>query len=160
MGAVQPSLAASTDAPATTRVEGYHFVSSQPAARRGRRPSQLAPYATVRIAGRMTRRGARVDELSVKAPGDARVTVRCRGRDCPVRRQSRMVSASARTSRATRLSFRTMQRHLRAGTVIEVSITKEGMIGKFTRFVIRALKPPLRDDLCLKPGASRPTRCS
>lgn len=115
----------------------------------------MAPYATVRIAGRTTNRGARIDVLSVIAPGDAQVTVRCRGRDCPVRRQSRRVAASARSSRATSVSFRTLQRHLRGGTLIEVSITKDGMIGKYTRFVIRAGKPPLRSDRCLDPGSSR-----
>ena len=146
---------------AAVRVEGNRFVSTGPPPPSGARPAQLAPYATVRIAGRVTRRGARVDVLSVRAPRDSRVTVRCRGRDCPTRSQSRIVSASAPVARAnTRVSFRTMQRHLRGGTVLEVSVTKDGMIGKFTRFVIRAGKPPLRSDLCLAPGSVRPTRCA
>jgi len=146
---------------AAVRVEGNRFVSTGPPPPSGARPAQLAPYATVRIAGRVTRRGARVDVLSVRAPRDSRVTVRCRGRDSPTRSQSRIVSASAPVARAnTRVSFRTMQRHLRGGTVLEVSVTKDGMIGKFTRFVIRAGKPPLRSDLCLAPGSVRPTRCA
>ena len=146
---------------AAVRVEGNRFVSTGPPPPSGARPAQIAPYATVRIAGRVTRRGARVDVLSVRAPRDSRVTVRCRGRDCPTRSQSRIVSASAPVARAnTRVSFRTMQRHLRGGTVLEVSVTKDGMIGKFTRFVIRAGKPPLRSDLCLAPGSVRPTRCA
>ena len=53
-----------------------------------------------------------------------------------------------------------MQRHLRGETVVDVSITRADAIGKFTRFVIRAGKAPLRSDLCIAPGASSPVRCS
>lgn len=144
---------------AVTRVDGDRFVSSDPPSR-ARRPGQLAPHATVRIAGRMTRRGARVGLLSARAPGDAHVTVRCRGRDCPVRSQSRLGSASARRTASRTMRFQTLQRHLRAGTLIEVAITRDDAVGKFTRFVIRAGKPPLRRDLCIRPGATRPSRCA
>lgn len=114
----------------------------------------------MRIAGRITRRGARVNLLSVRAPRDSWVTVNCRGRDCPARSQTRRVSAAAQRPATQTMRFSSMRRHLRGGTVVDVSVTSDGAVGKFTRFVIRAGKAPLRSDLCIPPGASSPVRCS
>src|SRR3954469_23262411 len=49
-------------------------------------PRMLRPFPVVRIRGALTADGARVSLLSVRGPKGARVTVVCRGRDCPVRR--------------------------------------------------------------------------
>src|SRR5204863_2873426 len=46
----------------------------------------LASFTVVRLAGKVTRRGTRIRELSVNAPGGSRIEVRCRGRGCPFRR--------------------------------------------------------------------------
>ena len=73
---------------------------------------------------------------------------------CPRRRARRSSSAATspparcaacrtiaqRTGRAIR--FRRFERRLRAGVVLSVSVTREGSIGKYTRFAIRRGKPP------------------
>ena len=142
---------------AQTTVTGNSFVSQDVRRRR----AQVGPFATVRIKGRFHRRGARIRMLTVTAPRASTVTVRCRGRGCGARSQSRVVPAAAEQVPATkRLRFSNVERNLRAGTVIEVSVTQADAVGKFTRFVIRGGKPPLRRDLCLAPGSTRPTRCS
>ena len=51
------------------------------------------------------------------------------------------------------------RRHLRAGTVLEVFVTRRAMIGKYTRFTIRRMKAPLRVDRCTAPGVARVRRC-
>jgi hypothetical protein len=51
------------------------------------------------------------------------------------------------------------RRTLRPGAVVQVFVTQRGAIGKYTRFRIRAGKPPSRVDRCLPPGGKRPVRC-
>jgi hypothetical protein len=112
----------------------------------------LSPFPVVRLAGRLTRSGADVSSLVVQAPRGTRVSLRCHGRRCPYKR------AAAR-SRKGQVRFRRLQRFLPAGTVLELSATKRGTIGKYTRFRIRAGHSPLRVDRCLKAGAKKPVRC-
>jgi hypothetical protein len=121
----------------------------------GRALELMRPFPIVRIVGRLTRSGARIRLLAVRsAPRGAKVTVRCRGRQC-----GRLRTASkVLTSGSTR--FRSYQRRVRAGARIQVYVTQAGKIGKYTRFLIRAGKPPARVDRCLMPGRARPVPCA
>jgi len=110
----------------------------------------LKPFPVIRIRGWVTARGARISLLSVRAPRGSRVSVRCRGVRCPLRRQVRS---------AGRVRLKRLQRYFRAGVSIEIRVTKGQAIGKFTRIAIRKGKRPFRRDLCLVPGAKRPTKC-
>jgi len=56
--------------------------------------------------------------------------------------------------------LRPFERELRAGTRLEISVTKPGYIGKFTVIVIRRNAAPWRSDRCLEPGAKRAVRCA
>jgi PKD domain len=119
------------------------------------RPLRLArmrPFPLVRIAGIVLPNGADVRILSVRALRGARVRVRCRGRGCPVRSLTRPRASG-------RVRLRRFERRLRAGTRLELFVTQPGRIGKYTRFRIRAGKPPARVDRCLMPGRARPIRC-
>jgi PKD domain len=114
----------------------------------------MSPYPVVRIAGRLTRRGARIRMLSVsRAPTCAVVKVSCRGRSCPRRRVTRFMG------RRGPLRFKLFQRRLRAGATLIVRVSKGDTIGKFTRFRIRKGKPPRRRDNCLWPGETRGSAC-
>jgi PKD repeat protein len=116
-------------------------------------PRRMRPFPVVRIAGVVLPTGADVQILSVRAPRGARVRVRCRGLGCPV-------ASLARTA-ATRVErFRRFERRLRAGIRIAIFVRQTGRIGKYTRFLIRAGRPPARVDKCLVPGRSRPVSCS
>jgi hypothetical protein len=55
--------------------------------------------------------------------------------------------------------LRPFERVLRAGTRLEIRITRAPFIGKYTLVVVRRGQPPLRRDRCLMPGSSRPVRC-
>ncbi len=129
-------------------------------------PARLTSFLTlVRIRGRVTSVGARIELLSVAAPRGARIRVRClRGGNaaggvpatpggCP--RGWKLFKAAGRPVRVPGL-----RRHLRAGAVIEVRVTMPGRIGRYTRFRIRRKRAPVRMDRCLMPGASRPVRCA
>jgi PKD repeat protein len=120
---------------------------------RPKRATRMRPFPVVRIAGVVLPRGALVKILSVRAAQGAKVVVRCRGRGCPV-------GVVARSSVASLVRFHRFERRLRAGTVLELFVRKANKIGKYTRFLIRAGKPPARVDRCLMPGRARPVRCA
>lgn len=113
-------------------------------------PPRLTPFPVVRVKGVLTDAGARVTLLSVRAPQGSRVRVRCRGAGCPVR----TYTASTATGR-----LRPFERALRAGTRLEIRVTKAGYVGKSTLIVIRRQAEPKRTDRCLPPGAKRAVRC-
>jgi F5/8 type C domain len=110
----------------------------------------IRPFPVVRIKGSLTERGARIDVLSVRAPRNATIRVRCRGRSCPdlVRRRP-----------GGRRRIAELERALPAGTVVTVRVMRPGDFGKFTRFVIRRGRPPDRTDSCVRGVAPAPVAC-
>jgi hypothetical protein len=112
----------------------------------------LSPFPVVRLSGRVIGSRTRIGLLTVRAPVCSRVTVRCRGRSCPVRRSTKLMGRKT-------LRLRRFERRLRAGMRLEVLISKRDRVGKFTRFVIRRDRPPQRLDRCLRFGDNRGSRC-
>jgi PKD domain len=129
----------------------------------GKRPPELlASSLVVRLVGKITRRGTRIRQLVVVAPAGSKVSVRCRGRGCPVHQLTRTATSRARpqvqVSRVVRIR-RFRHRLLRPGAAVRIWVTSPGRIGKYTRFRIRSGKPPKRVDRCVMPGTTRPSRC-
>ena len=110
--------------------------------------------ATVRIRGMVYAERVRVRLLSITSMRGAQVRVRCAGRGCPFRSATVRVRATGRTVRIRRL-----ERSLRPGTVIRVTVTQAGRLGKYTRFRIRRGAAPERRDSCVRHGSTRPVRC-
>jgi large repetitive protein len=121
------------------------------------RVSLMQPFPIVRIAGSDTSKGVRIKLLSVQAPAGAKISVKCRGRGCPSKLESRVASSSA--VGVTVIEFRHFERALRAGIVLEIRVSKAGQIGKYTRFHIRRNKLPQRLDTCLSVAGVNPTKC-
>src|SRR3954447_21493339 len=115
------------------------------------RPSLLKPFPVIRIKGRLTPAGARVTLLSVRAPRGVRIAVVCRGASCG-RHRFRPPPGVRR--------LRPFERELRAGTRLEIAVTRPGYVGKLTVIVIRREAAPWRSDRCLVPGEKRAVRCS
>jgi hypothetical protein len=119
----------------------------------GDQPARVA--ATVSVAFRASRKGARVLRLRIRdAPAGARVQVRCRGRRCHFKSRRATVRANG-TAKLRRL----VRRRLRARTTLEIRITAPNSIGKVVRYRIRRGRIPRGRTLCLPPGAPRPVRC-
>jgi hypothetical protein len=113
----------------------------------------ISPFPIVRITGRTSTRGARIDVLEVVAPPGSKVSARCTGKGCPFRKWRKTVGART-------LVIKPLQgRHLSTGATLEVRVYKPGQVGKYTRILIRKLKVPVRSDLCLAPGSSAPSKC-
>jgi hypothetical protein len=118
--------------------------------------AQFNPRPFVRIKGHTTGRGAQIDLFSVRALGGSRVAVRCQGKHCP---KHSAVQRLIKGSRTGTVRFRPVEGFLVAGIVLEVRVTKKGYVGRYTRFRIGKLKPPVRWDGCLMPGAKGPSEC-
>ena len=113
-------------------------------------PKPMRPTPVVRIRGWLTKRGARLTLLTVRAPKGARISVACTGIGCPR-------TAPAQTTEVTRL--RAYEGTLRAGARLVIRVTRPGFIGKHTVIRIRRGKQPLRRDRCLYPGDPKPQAC-
>jgi hypothetical protein len=123
----------------------------------------MQPFPVVRIAGAITGNGARIKLLTVQAPVGARVTIRCRGRGCRTKSESRSAKASStvkQTPAAVLLTFNRFQRDYRAGTRLEILVVKLGEIGKYTSLKIRRHRVPVRQDACIAVADSNPIPCA
>lgn len=117
----------------------------------------MQPFPVVRITGTRVSSGVRLKLLSVQASSAARITVTCTGHGCPVKSQTR--AASAGKVRSGSIQFRRLERFLPGGVVLQIRVSKPGMIGKYTRFTVRRSRPPARFDTCLGPAGIRPMTC-
>jgi hypothetical protein len=124
----------------------------------------LSPFPVVRMVGTIKRNGIRIKRLTVRAPVGATVTIHCRGRGCPFRRERTTAVARPAPKGQKPLTglirvWSFQRRQLRVGAIIKVFVTKSGAIGKFTQFRIRRRAGPARADRCLVPGVTTPVVC-
>jgi large repetitive protein len=117
----------------------------------------MQPFPIVRITSTRTRSGVRLRQLGVLAAPGAKITVICKGRACPAKSQSHMASVSR--ARSGFIEFRRFERNLPAGVVLEIRVTRAGRVGKYTRFVVRRGKVPVRFDACLDGLLVKPVGC-
>ncbi|MEK6228414.1 MAG: hypothetical protein AABM31_03695 [Actinomycetota bacterium] len=116
-------------------------------------PTLLRPFPVVVLTGRERGHITAITGFNVRGPRGALVAARCSGRGCAFR------SARKRIPSAGRVRLRNAEGLYSAGNAIEVRVTAQGRVGKFTRIRIRRDRVPARTDLCLQPGARRPSRC-
>ena len=110
----------------------------------------LEPFPRVRIAGVLTRAGARLTVFAVRAPRRTSVRVTCGGQGCPMRRWA---------ASGSRLRVESFERRFAAGVRIAVTVTRRGYVGKRTDLAIRRGKAPLRRDRCVSADGRRTIRC-
>jgi hypothetical protein len=100
----------------------------------------------------------RFTRLVVKnAPRGSTVTATCKTKQG--RRCRGIKKFTKRNARGTVKLKRFLRKTLRAGTVIEVRVTKPGTIGAVKRLTVRNGKNPTITTRCLPPGAKKPSRC-
>jgi hypothetical protein len=114
-------------------------------------PTLMRPLPRVRTKGFYTAAGARLQLVTIKGPAGVRIRLVCRGESCPFRRRT--------LQGRPRVRLRSLERFHPAGTRIVIRVTSAGVIGKYTRIIIRGGRPPTRRDRCLLPDATRPVRC-
>ena len=112
----------------------------------------LRPAPRIRFNGEILPNGTRVNILGVRAPRGTLVRVTCKGKRCPAKQRRKRIKKGP-------VRFRNYERFLRAGVRLEIYMRKPKTIGQYTRYQIRAGKPPIRVDRCLRPGKQKPSRC-
>jgi PKD repeat protein len=115
-------------------------------------PGFLRPDPKVRINGLILSNGMRVRVLSARAPRGALVTVRCKGKGCPVKQRRKRIKKGT-------VRFKTYERFLRGGVKLEVFVSKPGKIGDYTGYTIRRGKAPKIIDRCVRGTKLRPVKC-
>jgi hypothetical protein len=131
-------------APATTQA------AQQAAKKKKPKPKMIKPYPTVRISGTLTKGGADVTRLTVRAPRGVRITLTCEGKGCPLREVAQATSL---------FHIQQFERELRAGTKLTITVTKPDYITKVTTITIRKGKGPSRTDKCRLPGETKLIAC-
>jgi len=120
-------------------------------------PGLMDPFPVVQLAGAYSAHGVDLKQLRVEVPLGTHVLVRCAGRACPVAWER--YEAAAGHGSLVPVEFHSFERAMPAGVTISVRVFQSEEIGKLTRFVVRAGRPPVRTDACLGPTGKKPVRC-
>ena len=117
---------------------------------------RISPFPQMLIDGRVAGRTTSITTLRLRrVPGGATVGLACRGRGCPFRRKTIKVrGGSSRT-----VALKRLQRRMRAGTVVVITVRKGNALGKYIRLRFRRGLAPARLDRCVAPRSSKPVRC-
>jgi PKD repeat protein len=115
-------------------------------------PGHLSPDPKVRLNGLIYSNGVRVEALGVRAPKGSLVTVRCKGKGCPVKQRRKHIKKGP-------VRFKTYERFLRAGIRLQIYVTKKGKIGDYTGWTIRRNRAPKRVDACVAGASLRRVSC-
>ncbi len=120
---------------------------------------KLTPFPKVRIRGIATRRGARIDSLTVRARVGLVIVSRCTGKPkrCPYKKRVHQVKGEEGTTRRVRIPR--FERAFRAGVKLRLFVVAPGRTGKFTSFGIRRRKIPRRYDRCVRGLVLTPISC-
>jgi hypothetical protein len=116
----------------------------------------MDPFPIVQLAGAYSGRGVDLKLLRVQVPLGTHVIVHCAGRACPVAWEK--YEAAPGHGSLVPVEFHSFERAMPAGVTISVRVFQGEEIGKFTRFVVRAGRPPVRTDMCLS-TSEKPVRC-
>ena len=92
---------------------------------------------------------------AVQLAGGERIRLRCTGRGCPFKAKR----LRARKAGSRDMSTLVRKARFRAGTVLEVFITKPATVGRYTKLRFRDAKRPKRVKRCVQPGARKPSPC-
>jgi len=116
---------------------------------------QLSPFPRLVVGGRVAKAVTTVSSFRVtRVPRGSVVNLTCSGRGCPFRRQK------VKTRRSTTVRVAKLERQLRSGMVIILTVRRGPTLGKYTRLRIRSGAAPARVDRCVRPGSSKPVGCS
>ncbi|HEX5909909.1 MAG TPA: hypothetical protein VFY44_05405, partial [Thermoleophilaceae bacterium] len=118
---------------------------------------RLSPFPLMLIDGRVAGRITSISTLRLRrVPGGATIGIRCAGRGCPFKRSTIKV----RKGKSRTVALRRLQRRMRAGTTVVITVRKGETLGKYIRLRFRRGTAPARVDRCVAPKSSKPVKCS
>jgi hypothetical protein len=117
------------------------------------RSAATAVYATFERAGPDTELiGLAVGDIS---PG-TKVTIMCSGASCPFSEKTINIAGTVKTLAMTDMFDDPI---FKPGTILEITITRPGTIGKVFQYVTQSAGDPRVTKLCIKPGSATPAAC-
>jgi len=117
---------------------------------------RLSPFPTLLVDGRVSGAVTRISTLRLRrVPGGATVNLSCAGRSCPFR-SSRV---RVRNGKSRTVVLRRLQRRIRAGTTVVITVRKGDTLGKYVRLRFRRGSVPARVDRCVAPDSPKPQPC-
>ena len=138
----------STKVEVSTGVVARPFASSNLA--------RLSPFPTLLVDGRVAGALTSISTLRLRrVPGGSTINVKCGGQGCPFRRSRVKVRSGGRRT----IALRRLQRRMRAGTVVVITVRKGNTLGKYIRLRFRNGLAPARVDRCVAPNSSKPLKC-
>lgn len=118
---------------------------------------RLSPFPVLLIDGRVAGRITSISTLRLRrVPGGSTIGLSCKGRGCPFKK--RTVKVRKGKSRTVRL--RQLQRRMRSGTTVVITVRKGNTLGKYIRLRFRRGAAPSRVDRCVAPKSGKPVKCS
>ena len=132
------------------------FASAGVAKGRSAGLARLSPFPTLLVDGRVSGAVTRISTLRLRrVPGGATVNLSCAGRGCPFRTSRvRVPKGKSRT-----VDLRRLQRRMRAGTTVVITVRKGDTLGKYVRLRFRRGSVPARVDRCVAPNSPKPQPC-
>jgi PKD repeat protein len=115
----------------------------------------MSPSPRIRLGYAVIGRVTRIMSLTIRGPKDAVVRVRCRGKGCPTKKVLRAKISKSGTA----VRFKRFERRLRAGTILQIYITKQGRWGEYRKIRFRANKRAVWTDRCIKDFGAKVQRC-
>lgn len=120
----------------------------------GRTFRGLSPFPVLLVGGRVAGRVTTVTSVRLRrVPRGARVSTSCSGRGCPYRKSSTVVR------KGSTIRLRRLERRLRSGVTVVITVRKGKTLGKYVRLRFRRGLAPARIDRCVAPGSSKPRPC-
>jgi hypothetical protein len=117
---------------------------------------RLSPFPTLLIDGRVAGATTSISTLRLRrVPGGSTIGQSCTGRGCPFRKASTKV----RKGKTRTVALRRLQRRMRAGTTVVITVRKGQTLGKYIRLRFRRNLAPARVDRCVAPKSSKPVKC-
>ena len=65
-----------------------------------------------------------------------------------------------RKGKTRAVAFKALQRRMRAGTTVVITVRKGNTLGKYIRLRFRRASAPARIDRCVAPKSPKPVKCS
>ena len=138
----------------STKVEVSTGVVARPVA--SSNLTRLSPFPTLLVDGRVAGALTSISTLRLRrVPGGSTINIRCAGRGCPFRRSR----VKVRSGQSRTVALRRLQRRMRAGTVVVITVRKGNTLGKYIRLRFRRGLAPARTDRCVAPNSSKPLKC-
>lgn len=115
---------------------------------------RLSPFPVLLISGRVAGGVTTVTSMRLRhVPSGARVSTSCSGPGCPYRK------ASIVLRKGSAIRLRRLERRLRSGVTVVITVRKGSTLGKYTRLRFRRGLAPARLDRCVAPGSPKPVSC-